>query len=39
MGFNTLTKRVAEATGAELANIEPDDFQVPAGTFRITRVG
>jgi DNA polymerase I len=29
MGFTTLTKRVAETTGAELANIEPDDFQVP----------
>ncbi|WP_305986549.1 DNA polymerase I [Roseibium sp. MMSF_3544] len=29
MGFNTLTKRVAEETGAELANIEPTDFQVP----------
>ncbi|MBO0347218.1 DNA polymerase I [Roseibium sp. CAU 1637] len=29
MGFTTLTKRVAEATGAEAGNIEPDDFQVP----------
>ena len=29
MGFNTLTKRVAETTGAELANIEPADFEVP----------
>ncbi len=29
MGFNTLTKRVAEATGAEVANIEATDFQVP----------
>ncbi|MFD1697429.1 DNA polymerase I [Roseibium aestuarii] len=29
MGFTTLTKRVAETTGAELANIEPADFQVP----------
>ncbi|MEM9633045.1 MAG: DNA polymerase I [Pseudomonadota bacterium] len=29
MGFNTLTKRVAETTGAELANIEATDFQVP----------
>jgi len=29
MGFNTLTKRVAEETGTELANIEPTDFQVP----------
>ncbi len=29
MGFTTLTKRVADTTGAELANIEPDDFQVP----------
>ncbi len=29
MGFTTLTKRVAETTGAELSNIEPDDFEVP----------
>ncbi|WP_417667929.1 DNA polymerase I [Roseibium sp.] len=29
MGFTTLTKRVAETSGAEIANIEPDDFQVP----------
>ncbi|WP_415714815.1 DNA polymerase I [Roseibium sp.] len=29
MGFNTLTKRVAETTGAALENVEPTDFQVP----------
>ncbi len=29
MGFSTLTKRVAEETGADLANVEPADFQVP----------
>ncbi|EFO32217.1 DNA polymerase I [Roseibium sp. TrichSKD4] len=29
MGFTTLTKRVAETTDAEAANIEPDDFEVP----------
>ncbi|WP_420412901.1 DNA polymerase I [Roseibium sp.] len=29
MGFTTLTKKVAEVTGAELANIEPVDYQVP----------
>ncbi|WP_346912011.1 DNA polymerase I [uncultured Roseibium sp.] len=29
LGFSTLTKRVAETTGAELANIEPADFEVP----------
>ncbi|MBD8891507.1 DNA polymerase I [Roseibium litorale] len=29
MGFTTLTKRVADVTGAEIANIEPDEFQVP----------
>ncbi|MEJ8475007.1 DNA polymerase I [Roseibium algae] len=29
MGLTTLTKRVAETTGAEAANIEADDFQVP----------
>ncbi|MEP5641522.1 MAG: DNA polymerase I [Roseibium sp.] len=28
MGFTTLTKRVAETTSAEIANIEPTDFQV-----------
>ncbi|WP_417687244.1 DNA polymerase I [Roseibium sp.] len=29
MGFTTLTKRVAEVTGAEMANIDPDEFEVP----------
>jgi DNA polymerase I len=29
MGFTTLTKRVAETTGAEAANIDATDFQVP----------
>jgi len=29
MSFTTLTKRVAETTGAALANIEPADFDVP----------
>nr|WP_319384904.1 DNA polymerase I [uncultured Roseibium sp.] len=29
MGFSTLTKRVAEETGADLANVEPAEFQVP----------
>ncbi|WP_153771687.1 DNA polymerase I [Labrenzia sp. CE80] len=29
MGFTTLTKRVAETTGAEATNIEPADFRVP----------
>ncbi len=29
MGFTTLTKRVAETTGAEVANIEADEFEVP----------
>ncbi|MEL7526511.1 MAG: DNA polymerase I [Pseudomonadota bacterium] len=29
MGFSTLTKRVAEETGADLANVEPADFEVP----------
>ncbi|MTI44348.1 DNA polymerase I [Roseibium hamelinense] len=29
MSFTTLTKRVAETTGADLANIEPEDFDVP----------
>jgi len=29
LGFSTLTKRVAEATGAELAAIEPAGFEVP----------
>ena len=29
MGFNTLTKRIAEATGADLANVNADEFQVP----------
>ncbi|MEP3045234.1 MAG: DNA polymerase I [Roseibium sp.] len=29
MGFTTLTKRVAETTSAEIANIEPTDYQVP----------
>jgi len=29
MGFNTLTKRVAEASGASLETIEKTDFQVP----------
>ncbi|MBO6758044.1 MAG: DNA polymerase I [Roseibium sp.] len=29
MGFTTLTKRVAETTGADLANIEADAFDVP----------
>ncbi|MBG6157817.1 DNA polymerase-1 [Labrenzia sp. EL_159] len=29
MGFSTLTKRVAEETGAEVDAVEPADFQVP----------
>ncbi|MET1416342.1 DNA polymerase I [Roseibium sp. HPY-6] len=29
MGFSTLTKRVAEETGAELTAVEPTEFQVP----------
>ena len=29
MGFSTLTKRVAETCGSELADIEPADLQVP----------
>ena len=29
MGFSTLTKRVAETTSAEIANIEATDYQVP----------
>jgi DNA polymerase-1 len=29
MGFSTLTKRVAEVTGAELANVEATDLEVP----------
>ncbi|ASP35237.1 DNA polymerase I [Labrenzia sp. VG12] len=29
MGFSTLTKRIAEETGADLAAVEATDFQVP----------
>ncbi|WP_298812313.1 DNA polymerase I [uncultured Roseibium sp.] len=29
MGFNTLTKRVAETTGADVTNVEASEFQVP----------
>lgn len=29
MGFNTLTKRVAETTGADIANVEASEFEVP----------
>ncbi len=29
MGFSTLTKRVAEVTGADLANVEASDLEVP----------